>query len=85
MSNRRKTSRKVLSGVLGTHDLSIGEFAEKHGFKENTVRVILHRHWGKDTNPQGELTLKILREIEQYFDKPPAFKASAPTDSEARA
>lgn len=81
MSNRKKTSRKVLLGVLGIHDLNIGEFAEKHGFKENTVRVILHRHWGKDTNPQGELTLRILSEIERYFDKPPAYiKSEQPSE-----
>ena len=84
MNYRKKASRKVLTGVLRTHDLTISEFCKKHGFKKSTVKSVIHRYWGKNETPQGDVSQEILETLESYFEKTPAFQLGQNKSLECR-
>lgn len=84
MEYRKKSTRKMLAGVLKSHGMTIQEFADRHGFRVNTVTSVMHRHWGKDTKPKGDVAREILETMESYFEKPPTFMASGRESAECR-
>jgi len=69
MNQAIKSSTKKLRGALYLNGLDYGSFAERHGFKPETVKKAIRRHWGKDTRPHGKITLKILKALEDYCEK----------------
>jgi len=55
-------SIKKLRDALYEQDLNYRGFAKKYGFKLNTVRNAVYRHWGKDEAPRG-ITRDVLKKL----------------------
>lgn len=70
MSYKKKNSRKkIITGKLLLHGLTIPEFSEMYGFKPTTVYKVITRHFGTqgDQKPRGKETLKIINTLEKYI------------------
>ena len=54
-----------LRRALKRQGLTIRGWGRKHGYCENTVTAVLHRHVGRETFPHGKLSLEILSKLKE--------------------
>lgn len=68
MYRKRKniSSQKKVSAHLITSGLTWNDFAEKHGFKVETVKSVVKMHWDKPTKPWGKISNSILKTLRHY-------------------
>jgi hypothetical protein len=64
---KNTTPRRVRGGLL-LHGLTLRDFADRLGVPAVTVRVILHRYVGKNVDPAGDVTQRVLDEMAKHVN-----------------
>lgn len=58
-------SSRGLRGILLCKGLTLTDFAQKHGFRTNTVVQVVKRYWGRPYRPRGVLSLQVLDALKE--------------------
>ncbi|MHC1727983.1 MAG: hypothetical protein AB9866_18600 [Syntrophobacteraceae bacterium] len=71
MNQLHSIPMNVLRGELLKRDMTLSDFACRHGFPEIAVLVAFRRHCGNyDSNPRGKLTKAIVRKLYEEIQTP---------------
>lgn len=63
---RNKPSRfQMIRALLLLNGWELQEFADVHGFNILSVRTAIDRHWGRNTNPRGDIMIAILNALDR--------------------
>ncbi len=66
MTDTRR-ARNFLRGELLRKGYTLRDIADRHGWRYETLRMVIFRHWGRETCPRGRLTCEILKTLNRYI------------------
>ena len=60
MDRQIKASKMELRAALLRQGITLSDFADRNGFKLDTVNKVIQRYWAQNKEPKGKLTKEIL-------------------------